>query len=160
MIMMKAASAALLIAVAAAPAGAAEDPWLGCYTRVYDAQHLLDNPGQKIRTVALELTETDLELAEVIPYMAGIVATTTYDDRRYVSGGGCRADGDRLECAMDGDAGRFRLARTVKGLRLENTDGFYMEDLDAEDPSDGLLVEADADHQVFLLYRADPSQCR
>jgi hypothetical protein len=60
----------------------------------------------------------------------------------------------------DGDAGRFRLTRTEKGLRLENTGGFYLEDLDADGPEGGVLVEADKDHKVFLLYRADPAECR
>jgi hypothetical protein len=156
---MKALLVALLVTLAATPAVATDDAWLGCYTRVYDAQHLVDNPGQKIRTVTLELSPSDME-QDVAAYLAGIWVTTTYDDRRYVSGGYCLWAGEGIDCGMDGDAGRFTLQRTDKGVRLQNTEGFFLEDMEGEDPSEGILVEADKDHRVFVLYRADPADCR
>ena len=37
----------------------APDPWIGCWSRVYDAVHLAKHPGQKVTSMTLSITERE-----------------------------------------------------------------------------------------------------
>jgi hypothetical protein len=63
---MRSASLALVALLFACPTAhaqdtekAAADPWLGCWTRVYDAAHLAKHPGQQVTQLTLSISERE-----------------------------------------------------------------------------------------------------
>lgn len=151
-----------------APAEEAPNPWVGCWSRLYDQAHLTKHPGQLVTamTVAID-ARTPAGDKDPGTYSARVAAnfrgkfetyTTPYSARCGTAG----ADDDRLRCFMDGFfLGQFSLERAGKNIKFA---------LPAKEDSVALVpgVELSAfmrlspqnpEHSVFLLMPAAKNVC-
>jgi hypothetical protein len=142
----------------------APDPWIGCWTRVYDAAHLAKHPGQKVTALTLAISARD-PAGDNDPgkYLAKVTAKMRNAGDTYtnLNGARCTAGSDRLTCVTDGFyIGQFSLEPAAKTMKLafRGTDHIALVpgvDLDAF-----AVLSADSpEHTLFLLQPASAKTC-
>jgi predicted dehydrogenase len=137
--------------VPAAPAFAAVK---GCYERVYDAKYLRKNRKQDIVKMRFQIgvaegEDAAFELKDRID--AGFRKRSIYAGN-LVS---CEADGDELQCTIDGDGGSFRVTdRGEDSLRITNTSFMRFGSGDR-----ATSVKARGQHKEFRLFRVSEGAC-
>ena len=161
---------ALLVACPAAlaqdePAAEAPDPWLGCWSRVYDAVHLAKHPGQKVAALTLSIAARG-SASDNAPrsYLAKLTALMRDKPDTYsnLDGARCVVSGETLSCFTDGFfIGRFSLERAGKTMKL----AFHAEDehlalVPGVDLSAfTVLSPQNPEHALFLLNPAPAKTC-
>jgi hypothetical protein len=143
---------------------AAPDPWLGCWTRVYDATHLSKHPGQKVTALTLSISERE-PAGDKDPgkYLATITAKmrNAVDTYTNLDGARCSEANGSLSCVTDGFyVGQFSLEPAAKNMKIALHGGDHLAlvpgvDLDA-------FVELSPDnpeHSLFLLQPAPAKTC-
>ena len=149
-----------------APASeAAPDPWLGCWSRVYDAVHLAKHPGQKIAAMTLSIAARG-PASDNAPgsYLAKLTALLRDKPETYsnLDGARCVVSGETLSCFTDGFfIGRFSLERAGKNMKL----AFRAEDehlalVPGVDLSGFIVLSPqNSEHALFLLNPAPAKAC-
>ena len=151
-----------------APAAVAPDPWVGCWSRLYDQAHLTKHPGQLVTamTVAID-PRTPGGDKDPGAYSARVAAnfrgksetyTTPYSARCATAG----ATDDRLRCFMDGFfLGQFSLERAAKNIKLALPDKADSVALvpGVELSAFMMLTPQNPEHSVFLLMPAPKNVC-
>ncbi|MGQ3355215.1 MAG: hypothetical protein ACT6XY_15035 [Phreatobacter sp.] len=125
-----------------------------CFARVYDADHLRNNPRQKV--VRFHLVRERVEVAEENNRQRFTVRLgfrlradrDTYETNAVCTGGGMAAD-----CSGEGDTGAFRIVLAGEGLRVE------VERLEVEGGRGSSPDLARSDDRVFLLRPVAASAC-
>ena len=140
------------------------DPWIGCWTRIYDATHLAKHPGQKVTALTLSIEERDPS-GDKDPgkYRATITAKMRNAGDTYTNldGARCSEASGSLSCVTDGFyVGQFSLEPAAKNMKIALKGGDHLAlvpgvDLDA-------FVELSPDnpeHALFLLQLAPAKTC-
>jgi hypothetical protein len=116
-----AASVALLLCCMGATHRAAKGPWLGCWTRIYDADHLAKHEAQDVTAIGVSILPRPAASGASDKYLARVQLKVRYKPEVHTncSGAHCRQMGQRLHClAKDVSEGNFWLQRSGKDLEL------------------------------------------
>ncbi|MFZ2017944.1 MAG: hypothetical protein WAU90_04605 [Methyloceanibacter sp.] len=147
----------------------APDPWVGCWTRVYDAAHLAKHPGQKVTALTLSIgTREPSGDSDPGPYLAKLAGKFRDKTDVYVmpSGGRCVVTGaakDHLSCVTDGFfVGKFELAPAAKNMKivLQGSDEHIALVPGIDTASFVLLSPDNPEHSLFVLNQAAAKLCR
>ena len=69
----------------------APDPWIGCWSRVYDAVHLAKHPGQKVAAMTLSIAAREGASGDAPGnYLAKVTALLRDKPDTYANPGGAR----------------------------------------------------------------------
>src|SRR5262249_28407615 len=144
--------------------GAPADPWIGCWTRIYDATHLAKHPGQKVTALTLSIEEREPS-GDKDPgkYLATITAKMRNAGDTYTNldGSRCSEATGLLSCVSDACYGvQFSFEPAAKNMKIALKGGDHLAlvpgvDLDA-------FVELSPDnpeHTLFLLQWAPAKNC-
>jgi hypothetical protein len=150
-----------------APAEEASDPWVGCWSRLYDQAHLTKHPGQLVTAVTVAIDpRTSSGDKDQGAYSARVAAnfrgkpetyTTPYSARCGTAG-----TDDRLRCFLDGFfVGQFSLERAGKNIKLAlpNKGDSVALVPGVELSAFMLLSPQNPEHSVFLLMPAAKNVC-
>ena len=150
-----------------APAAVAPDPWVGCWSRLYDQAHLKKHPGQFVTAVTVAIDpRTAAGDKDAGAYSARVAAnfrgkpetyTTPYSARCGTAG-----TDDRLRCFLDGFfVGQFSLERAGKNIKLALPDKADSVALvpGVELSAFMMLTPQNPEHSVFLLMPAPKNVC-
>jgi hypothetical protein len=100
----------------------APDPWIGCWSRVYDAVHLSKHPGQKVAAMTLSISAREGASGDAPGnYLARVTALLRDKPDSYANPGGarCVVSGEKLSCFTDGFfLGKFSVERAGKNVKL------------------------------------------
>jgi hypothetical protein len=153
------ALAAALTAITPASAATLRDMMFpgnaSCYLRQYSDAHLAGHPDQLVAQIALGPTPGNT-------YEPGwIVLTVTVrlrgSQETYMGGAICDLAGDRLDCAMEGDAGAFTLTRAKDGGVMLNVSPRGMA---FEGEQDFIEISGTSgDDRAFLMPRVTADFC-
>ncbi len=146
----------------------APDPWLGCWTRVYDAAHLAKHPKQAVTglTLSIESRQPSGD-SDPGPYLATLYGTFRGKPDVYAMPSGARcvvagAAKDQLSCVTDGFfVGKFELipaAKTMK-IALQASDDHIALVPGVDTASFALLSPDNPEHALFVLNPAPPKTC-
>ena len=148
-----------------APAEEAPDPWLGCWSRVYDAVHLAKHPGQKVAAMTLSIVTRE-GAGDNAPgsYLAKVTALLRDKPDTYsnLDGARCVASGDRLSCFTDGFfVGKFSLEPAGKNMKLaiRGADEHLALVPGVDLGSFTVLSAQNPEHTLFLLQPAPAKTC-
>jgi len=134
---MRSASLALVALLFACPTAhaqdtekAAADPWLGCWTRVYDAAHLAKHPGQQVTQLTLSISEREPS-GDKDPgkYLATITVKMRNGGDTYTNldGARCSEANGSLTCTTDGFyLGQFSLEPAAKNMKIALRGGDHL----------------------------------
>lgn len=146
----------------------APDPWLGCWTRVYDAAHLAKHPKQAVTglTLSIESREPSGD-GDPGPYLATLYGTFRGKPDIYAmpSGGRCVVAGaakDQLSCVTDGFfVGKFELQPAAKNMKivLQGNDDHIALVPGVDTASFVLLSGDNPEHALFVLNPAPAKTC-
>jgi len=142
------------------PKPEAKDPWLGCWTKVYDAAHLKQHPGQLVTAMTVVvIARTASGDEDKGNYLAKVRATLRNKPETYfnLDGARCEAVGankDKLHCFMDGVfLGQFWLEQAAKNVKLAmhdaNEDVVLVPGVDTS--AFVRLTPQNPEHSAFLL---------
>lgn len=142
----------------------APDPWLGCWSRVYDAVHLAKHPGQKVSSMTLSLTSRGESGNAPGAYLAKITALMRDKPDIYsnLDGARCVASGRKLSCFTDGFfVGRFTLAPDGKNMKLvfRGEEEHLALVPGADVAAFTVLSPKNPEHALFLLSPAPAKTC-
>jgi hypothetical protein len=150
------------------PSDEAPDPWLGCWTRVYDATHLAKHPKQAVSglTLSIESREPSGD-SDPGPYLATLYGTFRGKPDIYAmpSGGRCVVAGaakDQLSCVTDGFfVGKFELAPAAKNMKivLKGSDEHIALVPGVDTASFVVLSPDNPEHSLFVLNPAPAKTC-
>ncbi len=112
----------------------------GCYVRSYTAAHLAKHPDQLVRYISLAPVPLDAPAGQTLM----ILTINQRGSGEYYSRFAyCRATGNTMDCALEGDGGRFSLKGASKGQLLLTVQ------------ADGLLFEGQQDFVAISGTRGD-----
>jgi hypothetical protein len=142
------------------PKAMAKDPWFGCWTRVYDAAHLKQHPGQLVTAMTVSvIARTPSGDEDKGNYLAKIRANFRNKPDIYANQDGARceavgANKEKLHCFMDGVfLSDFWLEQAAKNVKLAMHEA--NEDLvlvpGVETSAFVRLTPANPEHSAFLL---------
>jgi hypothetical protein len=140
------------------------DPWLGCWTRVYDAAHLAKHPGQKVTAMTLSIEEREPS-GDKDPgkYLATITAKMrgAGDSYTNLDGARCSEANGKLNCVTDGFyAGQFSLEPAAKNMKIVLHGGDHLALIPGVDLDAFVVLAADnPEHALFLLQPAPAKTC-
>ena len=147
---------------------AAADPFVGCWTRVYDSAHLAKHPKQAVTALTLSIgTRTPSGDSDPGMYSAKLAAKFRDKPDAYVmpSAARCAVKGsakDHLLCVTDGFfIGRFALEPAAKAIKItmQGADQ-HIAVVPGVDTSGFILISAsNPEHSVFLLQPAPAKSC-
>jgi hypothetical protein len=146
----------------------APDPFVGCWSRVYDATHLAKHPGQKVTALTLSVAaRTPAGDSDPGAYLAKLAGKFRDKQDVYVmpSGGRCVVTGsakDQLACVTDGFfIGKFELAPAAKNMQIVlHGNDEHIALVPGVDISAFVLLSADnPEHSLFLLQPAPAKSC-
>jgi hypothetical protein len=134
----------------------AKDPWLGCWTRIYDAEHLAEHQAQDVAAIAISILALKPARWARDNYAAHVEMRIRGKPELHSAVGGltCHLDGARLHClAKDKSQGNFWLRRSGKALQLRLTAaGEGIEVVSATNPTGFVqILPQNPEHQLFLL---------
>jgi hypothetical protein len=163
------ASAQLAAAEAPAPAAEApKDPWLGCWSKVYDAAHLTKHPGQLVTALTLAIDpRTPKDESDPGAYRARIAASFRGNTDNFTGPEDARcapvsATADKMHCFVDGlFLGQFWLERAGKNMKLAmpDTDDELVLVPGVELSAFVRLTPQNPEHALFLLTPAAATAC-
>jgi hypothetical protein len=167
---MRAASLAILAltlgcAAASAQEEEAPDPWLGCWTRVYDAVHLSKHPEQKVAALTLSISAREGDSGEAPgKYLAKITALMRDKTDSYANpdAARCVSSGEKLSCFTDGFfLGKFSIERAGKNMKLliRDADEHLALVPGVDLAAFVVLSPANPEHSLFLLNPAPAKAC-
>jgi hypothetical protein len=142
----------------------AKDRWLGCWTRIYDAEHLAKHQAQDVTAMAISI----LALKPAAPTKAKYAAQVEMRVRgkpelhRNVGSVSCRPDGARLHyVAKDASQANFWLKRSGTSLQLQLTAaGEGVETVSATNPTGFVqILPQNPEHELFVLELAAAGAC-
>lgn len=146
----------------------APDPWLGCWTRVYDAAHLAKHPKQAVTglTLSIESREPSGD-SDPGPYLATLYGTFRGKADIYAMPRGARcvvagAAKDQLSCVTDGFfVGKFELQPAAKNMKiaLQASDDHIALVPGVDTASFVILSGDNPEHSLFVLNPAAPKTC-
>jgi hypothetical protein len=146
----------------------APDPWLGCWSRVYDATHLAKHPKQAVTalTLSIESREPSGD-SDPGPYAAKLAAKFRGKPDSYVmpSAGRCTVTGaakDQLSCVTDGFfVGKFELQPAAKNMKIvmQGSDDHIALVPGVDTASFVLLSPDNPEHSLFVLNPAAAKAC-
>ena len=143
----------------------APDPWLGCWSRVYDAAHLAKHPGQKVSSMTLAIGPRE-GASDNAPgdYRAKVTALLRDRPDTYsnLDGARCQVAGDKLSCFTDGFfVGKFSLERAGKSMKLTlRGEDEHLALVPGVDLSAFTVLSAqNPEHALFLLPPAPAKAC-
>lgn len=146
----------------------APDPWVGCWTRVYDATHLAKHPKQAVTALTLSIeTREPSGDSDPGPYAAKLAGKFRDKPDIYVmpSGGRCVVTGaakDHLSCVTDGFfVGKFELEPATKNMKivLQGSDEHIALVPGVDTASFVLLSPDNPEHALFLLNPTAAKTC-
>jgi hypothetical protein len=152
----------------AAEGAEAPDPWLGCWTRVYDAAHLAKHPGQKVTAMTLSIVaRTPAGDADPGNYLAKVTAKLRNSPDTYASPDGARcsvlgAAKDRLACVMGGIfVGQFEVEPAGKSMKLAmHGDKEHLALVPGVETSAFIVLSPqNPEHALFVLPPAPAAAC-
>jgi hypothetical protein len=146
----------------------APDPWLGCWTRVYDATHLAKHPKQAVTALTLSI-ESREPSGDSDPGPYGVKLVAKFRDKPDVYGipsdGRCVVTGaakDHLSCVTDGFfLSKFELEPAAKNMKivLQGNDE-HIAFVPGVDTASFVLLSGDnPEHSLFLLNPAAAKLC-
>ena len=150
------------------PAAEAPDPFVGCWTRVYDATHLAKHPKQLVTALTLAIaTRTPSGDSDPGTYSAKLAAKFRDKPDIYVMPSGARCavkgtDKDHLLCVTDGFfIGKFRLWPEAKTMKLAVQGGDqHIALVPGVDTSAFVLIsDTNPEHALFMLQPAPAKSC-
>jgi hypothetical protein len=157
---------ALLVCCHGALAQDAPDPWLGCWSRVYDAVHLAKHPGQKVMAMTLSISPRE-GASDNAPgtYLAKVTALLRDQPDTYsnLDGARCLVAGDKLSCFTDGFfMGEFSLEPAGKSMKLalRGADEHLALVPGVDLSAFIVLLAQNPEHALFLLQPAPARACR
>jgi hypothetical protein len=164
---MRVGAAALLAFLLFCQAAFAQDdtdPWLGCWTRIYDAAHLTKHPGQSVTAMTLAITSHSGEGGD---YRAKVTAKLRDKTDSYANldAALCSVAGDakdRLACAGNGIfMDQFRLQPAAKNMKLAmQGDNEHIALMPGVDISAFVLLSpGNPENALFLLQPAPGKAC-
>jgi hypothetical protein len=154
MAIMRAMTMCLAVATLMANAVSASAEFKGCYERVYDKRYLKKFRKQDIVKMRFQIGvgqggDSAFELLDRID--AGFRKRPVYDGNLVE----CMADGDELQCSIEGDGGTFTVTdRGNNSLRITNTSFLRFGDGER-----GIAVQAKGQHKEFRLFRISTGVC-
>ena len=144
---------------------AAPDPWLGCWTRVYDAVHLAKHPAQKVSSMTLSIGARE-GASENAPgdYLAKVTALVRDKPDAYsdLDGARCVTSGDKLSCFTDGFfLSRFSVERAGKTVKvvIRNADEHLALVPGIDLGGFAVLSPANPEHTLCILNPAPAKTC-
>lgn len=144
--------------------GEAKDPWLGCWTRIYHADHLAKHEAQDVPAISVSILPHPAASGAPDSYLARVQLKVRYRPEVHAnfSGARCRQVGQRLHClAKDVSEGNFWLKRAGKDLELLLTAAG--EGVTAVPPSNPQgfvqILPQNPEHQLFLMPPAALGAC-
>jgi hypothetical protein len=143
---------------------AAADPWLGCWTRIYDAAHLAKHPGQQVTQLTLSISEREPS-GDKDPgkYLATITATMRNGGDTYTNldGARCSEANGNLTCTTDGFyLGQFSLEPAAKNMKIALRGGDHLALIPGVDLDAFVMLSPDnPQHALFLLQPAPTKTC-
>lgn len=144
---------------------AAPDPWIGCWSRVYDAVHLAKHPGQKVAAMTLSISTREGASGDAPGnYLAKVTALLRDKPDTYSNpdGARCAVSGETLSCFTDGFfIGKFSLERAGKNMKLviRGTDEHLALVPGIDLSSFVVLSPENPEHALFLLNPAPAKAC-
>jgi hypothetical protein len=142
----------------------APDPWIGCWTRVYDAAHLTKHPGQKVTALTLAISARE-PAGDNDPgkYLAKVTAKmrSAGDTYTNLSGARCTEASDKLACVTDGFyVGKFSLISAAKTMKITFKGDEHLALVPGVDLDAFAVLSADnPEHALFLLQPAPAKSC-
>jgi hypothetical protein len=142
----------------------APDPWLGCWSRTYDAAHLAKHPGQKVTALTLSIEKRE-PAGDKDPgkYLATITAKMrgTGDSYTNLDGARCSEANGKLSCVTDGlYVGQFSLEPAAKNMKIALKAGDHLALVPGVDLDAFTVLSADnPEHSLFLLQPAPTKTC-
>lgn len=147
-----------------------EDDTIACFGRAYTAEHLAENPGQRVveMQIVMDAGFAGERDDHVGPSMVETTLRATTRDRYgeiFANTAVCpwNADAGIYECGIECDGGMFEVALADDGTALlTNTNwGFILyggcgEDIEADRE---VRIPADEDHAAFRLYPVPVEAC-
>ena len=143
----------------------APDPWIGCWSRVYDAVHLSKHPGQKVAAMTLSISARDGASGDAPGnYLARVTALLRDRPDSYANPGGarCVVSGDKLSCFTDGFfLGKFSVERAGKNMKLaiSGADEHLALVPGVDLAAFTVLSPENPEHTLFLLNPAPAKAC-
>jgi hypothetical protein len=143
----------------------APDPWIGCWSRVYDAVHLAKHPGQKVAAMILSISAREGASGDAPGnYLAKVTALLRDKPDTYSNPGGsrCVVSGETLSCFTDGFfLGKFSLERAGKNMKLaiRGADEHVALVPGVDLSSFVVLSPENPEHTLFLLNPAPAKTC-
>jgi hypothetical protein len=143
----------------------APDPWLGCWTRVYDAVHLAKHPGQKVSALTLSIAARESESGDAPgKYAAKLTALLRDQQAVYATpeAARCVDAGDKLSCFTDGFLlGKFTVERAGKNVKLsvKGADEHVALVPGVDLAAFVVLSPENPEHTLFLLNPAPAKAC-
>ncbi len=153
----------LLVCFMSAAAGETKDAWLGCWTRIYDADHLAEHRAQDVTAIGvLIMPRPD---AGPDKYLARVQLKVRDKPEVHTnfSGAHCRQAGARLHClAKDPAQGNFWLKPSGNDMKLALTAaGEGLEVVPPSNPQGFVqILPQNPEHQRFLMHPAAPGACK
>jgi hypothetical protein len=152
---------ALLAVVIALPAFATQRS--DCFSRSYSAAHLRANPSQKVKSMALNLQDTDYGISNFVNVRTKN-PINSYDT--FSNGGGCRlTSGNRTNgtyaCGFDSDGGSFSVRVQGNEALLTVANALFIPEALSEVGGEApvLILNAGRANGVYRLYRSTNSAC-
>jgi hypothetical protein len=143
----------------------APDPWIGCWSRVYDAVHLSKHPGQKVSALTLSIGAREGASGDAPGnYLAKVTALLRDKPDSYANpdGARCVVSGEMLSCFTDGFfLGKFSVERAGKNMKLviSGADEHLALVPGVDLAAFTVLSPANPEHTLFLLNPAPAKAC-
>jgi hypothetical protein len=143
----------------------APDPWIGCWSRVYDAVHLSKHPGQKVSALTLSIGAREGASGDAPGnYFAKVTALLRDKPDSYANpdGARCVVSGEMLSCFTDGFfLGKFSVERAGKNMKLviSGADEHLALVPGVDLAAFTVLSPENPEHTLFLLNPAPAKAC-
>jgi hypothetical protein len=143
----------------------APDPWIGCWSRVYDAVHLSKHPGQKVSALTLSIGAREGASGDAPGnYLAKVTALLRDKPDSYANpdGARCVVSGETLSCFTDGFfLGKFSVERAGKNMKLviSGADEHLALVPGVDLAAFTVLSPENPEHTLFLLNPAPAKAC-
>jgi hypothetical protein len=125
---------------------------LPCFARSYDDDHLEAHPGQRVRSIAINLSKANSDGTPNIPdhFAVSFAVMLTSGGDWFGQAASCKTNETDFECSIDGDGGIFTLTpQKGGGLRLDAGDEGIT--IDSADPEITLSDKDGEDDRAFEL---------
>ena len=136
---------------------------LACFARYYDRAHLQAHPRQKVASIEIDMTPTNLDGESYSPnhFELGVGLRPRGKVEWYGGNAICKSEGAIFTCYLEGDEGDLKLTPLPGGglkaettrIVLEGSDFFWISGTDFPE------ITSKSDDRVFILQRAPRAKC-